>query len=140
MNSIDESMVFELSREFSATQGALFDAFINPDTLKGIWGVSSILVDAKPGGHARATLTIAGENWDFTITYQEVTFPETLRWVVRFDRFPSKETWASLFFRATAGGSKVKVRMENFDSVVERDSNRQAWEGALTKLEAIIVG
>jgi uncharacterized protein YndB with AHSA1/START domain len=83
-------------------------------------------------------LTIANENWDFTIIYQEVVPPDRLRWVVHFDRFPSKETRVTLSFKAAAGGSEVTVRMENFETSQERDANRQAWEGALKRLEAIV--
>jgi len=44
----------------------------------------------------------------------------------------------TLSFSATAGGSEVTVRMENFETSQERDANREAWEGALKRLEAIV--
>ena len=46
--------------------------------------------------------------------------------------------FATLLFRPTAAGSAVTVRMENFETSQDRDSNRQAWEGALTTLQAIL--
>ncbi|MBZ5636565.1 MAG: SRPBCC domain-containing protein [Acidobacteriia bacterium] len=138
MDASDKNTAYEISRAFPVTQAVLFAAFIDGTTLKDIWGLSSITVDAKPRGQARAALSIDNENWDFTITYQEVVPPDKLRWIVHFDRFPSKETRATLLFRAAAGGSEVTVRMENFGSSQERDSNRQAWEGALKRLEVIV--
>jgi len=44
----------------------------------------------------------------------------------------------TLSFRTKAGCSEVTVRMENFETSQERDGNKQAWEGALKKLEAIV--
>jgi hypothetical protein len=95
-------------------------------------------VDARPGGHARAELSFDNESWDFTISYQEVIPHDKLRWIVHFDRFPSKEPQATLLFKATGSGAEVTVRMENFDTPHERDSNKQAWEGALRKLAEIV--
>jgi uncharacterized protein YndB with AHSA1/START domain len=86
MNSIDTATGYELSRTFSISQAALFSAFVDVATLKEIWGVSDITVDARPGGETRATLTIGNESWDFTITYQEVVPNDRLRWFVRFYR------------------------------------------------------
>lgn len=137
MDTIDQNTAFELSREFSVAPPNLFAAFIDAATLKEIWGVSRIAVDARPNGQARAELTIDGENWDFTILYQEVVPYEKLRWIVHFDRLPGKEPQATLLFRPTAAGSAVTVRMENFETSQDRDANRQAWEGALMTLRAI---
>jgi hypothetical protein len=130
-------LAYELSHQYSVTQNALFNAFIDAATLQNIWGVSTIKVDPRPGGQARATLTFAGENWDFTITYKEVVPYDKLRWVVHFDRFPNKETRATLWFKQTIGGSEVTVQMENFETPEERDSNKHAWERALQKLETL---
>ncbi|MGH2362204.1 MAG: SRPBCC family protein [bacterium] len=129
---------YELSRVFQVTPATLFNAFIDAGTLKHIWGISSISVDARPSGQTRAEMSLDNENWNFTITYQEVIPHEKLRWIVHFDRFPSKETRVTLLFKATAGGAEVTVRMENFETPEERDGNKQAWEGALKKLERLL--
>jgi len=139
LDSIDNSTAYEISREFPATQETLFRSFIDEATLKSIWGVSSITVEAKPGSNARAILQIDNENWNFTITYQEVVPSDKLRWVVHFDRFPSKEIRVTLWFQPATNGARVTVRMENFESSEERDANKQAWEGALRTLEGLIL-
>lgn len=64
MDLIDDN-AYELSREFPVTQDGLFDAFINEAILKKYLGVSSITVDARPNGQARAlrvTKRRKGEN------------------------------------------------------------------------------
>jgi hypothetical protein len=136
---MDNNTGYELSREFPVTQDTLFKAFINEATLKSIWGVSSITVDARPNEKARAHLEIGNENWDFTITYRDIVPNETLRWAVHFDRFPGKETRVTLSFKTTTSGAEVTVRMENFETPQERDANRQAWERALRTLEGLLV-
>jgi uncharacterized protein YndB with AHSA1/START domain len=138
MDTIDNNTAYELSPVFPVSQETLFNALINEAILKRIWGVSSITVDARPNGKARAQLEIDGENWDFTLTYQEVVQNERLRWVVHFDRFPTKETRVTLWFKATTGGAEVTIRMENFETSEERDGNRQAWEAGLARLEGLI--
>jgi uncharacterized protein YndB with AHSA1/START domain len=77
---INDNTAYELSRVFPVTLETLFNGFINEAILKNIWGVSSITVDARPNGQARTQLEIDGENWDFTLTYQEVIQNEKLRW------------------------------------------------------------
>ena len=138
MDEIDNNTAYELTSVFPGAQATLFNAFINAAILKEIWGLSSITVDARPNGQAHAQLEIGNENWDFTITYQEVVPYDKLRWVVHFDRFPSKETRVTLWFKTTTGGAEVKVRMENFENSQERDANRNAWEGALKTLAEVI--
>ena len=75
------NIAFEVSHVFPVTQATLFNAFIDAATLKQIWGVSSISVDARPGGHARAEMSFDNENWNFTITYQEVNPHDRLPWI-----------------------------------------------------------
>src|SRR5262245_59336518 len=138
MEEIDHNTAYEISREFRVSQETLFNLFINPTILKDIWGVSSITVDARPNGQARATLEIDNESWDFTITYKELLPNSKLRWIVNFDRFPSKEIRVTLWFETTPHGAKLTLRMENFETSQERDGNRQASEAALSRLEQLI--
>jgi hypothetical protein len=70
METIDNNTAYELSKVFPVTPEKLFNAFLSETTLQKIWGVSSISIDARPEGKARAKLQIENENWDFTITYK----------------------------------------------------------------------
>ena len=138
MDTINDNTAYELSKVFPVTQDKLFNAFLSEAMLKKIWGVSSISIDARAGGKARAKLQIDNENWDFTITYTEVVLNEKLRWSVRFDRFPNKEIRVTLWFRNTTGGTELTLRQENFENSQERDGNRAAWEGALKILGSLV--
>lgn len=138
MDIPDNNNAYELSRAFPVPEETLFKTFIDEAILKEIWGVSSINVDARPGGQARALLEIDGESWDFTLSYKEVVPGEKLRWIVHFDRFPTKEIRVTLLFKPTIDGTEVTIRMENFETSEERDANKHAWEAGLTKLEELI--
>ena len=138
MGTLHKDTAYEISKVFLATEEELFNAFISEPLLKKIWGVSSITIDARPNGQARAKLAFANENWDFTIIYKEVVPNEKLSWIVHFDRFPSKETWVTLLFKKTTNGTELIFRQENFENSQERDDNRQANEMALETLEGLV--
>ena len=97
MNTAATDTVYELTRFFSVPQEKLYKAFIKEEILKKIWGVSSITIDACPGGTANARLEINGQNWNFVITYREMIPNKKLTWIVHFEKFPSKETRVNLF-------------------------------------------
>ena len=138
MDTLDNSTAYELSRVFSAAPETVFRSFIDEGTLKQIWGVSEIIIDARREGQARAKLQIGNENWDFTLTYKEIVPNEKLRWIVHFDRFPSKETRATLLFIKVPEGTKLIFRQENFQTSEERDDNRQAITEALKTLDSLL--
>lgn len=138
MNKSDTTKAYELSRVFATSPDKVFNTFIDETTLKKIWGVSEIKIDARPGGEARAKLQIDNENWNFTIIYKEVIPYEKLSWVVHFDRFPAKETRATLLFRKLTDGTELTFRQENFETSQERDDNRQANEHALRILDSLL--
>ena len=138
MTKFDDSTAYELSKVFTVTPDKLFNSFINEETLKKIWGVSEIQIDARPGGKARALLQFGSENWDFTITYKEIIQNEKLYWVVHFDRFPTKETRVTLLFNKAQNGTELIFRQENFENPNERDQNRQANEQALKTLSGLL--
>jgi len=43
-----------------------------------------------------------------------------------------------LSFKTVPDGTEFTVKMENFQNSAERDGNRNAWGGALNKLEEIL--
>ena len=139
MNSMDTGIAYELSRTYSASPEALFNALTNAAVLKRIWGVQEIDVDARVGGHAVATYIVEGQDWSFTITYTELTLDEgRLGWVARFKNFPSKETRVSVRLKQVDKGTALTLRMENFESTEECNANRQAWERGLAILADVV--
>ena len=140
MNPTDTGIAYELSRTYSASPEALFNALTNAAVLKRIWGVQAIDVDARVGGLAVATFVVDGQDWSFTITYLELSLDDgRLRWVARFKNFPSKETRVTVFLRPGDEGTVLTLRMENFESTEERDANRRAWENGLAMLGDAVV-
>jgi len=135
MNPTGTGIEYELSRTYSASPEALFNALTNAAVLKRVWGVQEIDVDARVGGQAVATYLVDGQDWSFTITYEELARNDgRLRWVARFKNFPSKETRVTVLLRPADNGTLLTLRMENFESIEERDANRQAWERGLAIL------
>jgi uncharacterized protein YndB with AHSA1/START domain len=130
---------YELSRTFSASPDALFDALTSATVLKCMWGVQEIDVDARVGGRAVAVYVADGQDWSFTITYNELARDKgRLSWVARFKSFPSKETRVAVQLTPVNGGTALTLRMENFESAEECNANRQAWERGLAILADVL--
>lgn len=141
MNSTDSNTSYELSRAFSVSPEALFDALTSAAVLKRIWNVQEIDVDARVGGRAVATYIVGDQDWSFSISYTELARAEgRLRWVARFKSFPSKETRVRVQLAPANGGTTLTLRMENFESPEECAANKQAWERALAILADIVAG
>src|SRR5262245_53895640 len=62
MDTLNTDTAYELSKEFNASPEIVFKSFIDEETLKKIWGVSEIKIDARPECKARAKLQISNEN------------------------------------------------------------------------------
>ncbi len=141
MTPTDSGISYELSRTFSASPDALFDALISAAVLKRIWGVQEIDVDARVGGGAVAVYVADGQDWSFTLTYSELARDKgRLSWLARFKSFPSKETRVSVRLAPVNGGTALTLRMENFESTEECNANRQAWERGLAILADVLGG
>ncbi len=139
MNPTDTGIEYELSRTYSATPAALFNALTNSMVLKRMWGVQEISVDARVGGQAVATYVVDGQDWSFTLTYTELALEDgLLSWIARFKNFPSKETKVTVLLRRGEMGTALTLRMGNFESTQERDANRQAWEKGLSVLADVV--
>jgi uncharacterized protein YndB with AHSA1/START domain len=139
MNPVNSATSYELSRAFTVSPEALFDALTSAAILKRIWGVQEIDVDAREGGRAVATYVVGDQDWSFTLSYAELVRTEgRLRWVTRFKSFPSKETRVSVKLARVDGGATLTLRMENFESAEECNANRQAWERALAILADVV--
>ena len=138
MNSPEAGMAYEVSRTYPVSPERLFRALTDSTVLKKIWGVQAITVDARVGGKADAVYVEGGQDWSFTMTYTVVRPNEELKWITHFKSFPTKETRVTLRFLKADRGTELVVRMENFETVEERDANRIAWERGLATLAAIV--
>src|SRR5262249_4990503 len=102
------------------------------------WGVQQITVDARVGGTTRATFFDGNRDWSFTLTYTEVVPNRSLKWLVHFMSFPTKETRVTVLLEDAVPGTQLTIRMENFETTAERDENRKAWQRGLAALRAIV--
>lgn len=134
MNSTDSTLAYELSEIYPVSRERLFQALTDGAVLKRIWGVQQIAVDARVGGQTSAVYVDGGQDWSFTITYSEVVPNRSLKWITHFKNFPSKETRVTVLLEDAATGTELTVRMENFETIQERDANRQAWQRGLARL------
>ena len=134
MNSTDSELGYEISEIYPVSKERLFKALTDATVLQKIWGVQQITVDACVGGRTTAVFVIDGQDWSFTITYTEIVPSRRLKWLTHFKSFPTKETRVTVLFDEIATGTKLTVRMENFETADERDANRQAWQRGLTLL------
>ena len=138
MTPTDSKFGYELSETCPVSEERLFRALIDANILKKIWGVQQITVDARVGGKTNAVYVAEGQDWSFTITYTEVAPNHTLRWTTRFKNFPTKEIRVTALLKKADKGTKLIIRMENFETAEERDANKQAWEQGLSSLADLL--
>ncbi len=138
MNEIDSKTAYEISKTFPVSRDKVYAALTDSTVLKKIWGVQSIHVDARVGGETKAVFIEGGNDWSFTITYNEVIPNEKLKWITHFKSFPNKETRVTLLFKKADEGTEFVIRMENFENEEERNANKGAWEHGLTVLDSIL--
>jgi len=138
MKATDSELAYEISEAYPVTRESLFRALTDAEVLKTIWGVQQIAVDVRVGGRTTAVFVIGDADWSFTITYTEVVPNQKLRWITHFKSFPTKETRVTVLFDDAGPGTRLTVRMENFETPEERDANRQAWQHGLAALRDIV--
>jgi uncharacterized protein YndB with AHSA1/START domain len=129
---------YELSKRYPVSRERLYRALIDRAVLQQLWGVQEITVDARVGGRTDAVYVADGQDWSFTLTYTEIVPARLLKWITHFRSFPTKETKVSIQLTDADDGTVLTLRMENFETVAERDANKQAWENALVTLAAAV--
>ena len=138
MPSTESGIGYELSETYPVSRERLFQALTDAAVLKEIWGVQQIEVDARVGGRTTAVFLADGQDWSFTITYSEVVPNQRLEWTTHFRAFPSKATRVTVTIDEVERGTRLIVRMGNFETGEERDANRDAWRAGLAALGNIL--
>ncbi len=136
--SMQDSTSYTITKLLNVSPKKVYNAYLDPQALKIIWGVDSITIDAKPEGKAHAILRIGAQNWDFTLTYKEVIPDQKLKWVAHFDHFPKIEVWTTVVFNSVKEGTELSFSQENFSTKAERDENQKANTGAIEKLRVFL--
>lgn len=135
----NDTTTYTITKTVAVSPDKVYETYLNPESLKQIWGLDSISVDAKPEGRTRAKLRLNDENWDFTLIYKEVIPNQKLKWVVNFDEHPKIEVWTTVVFNSVKEGTEISLSQENFNTKAERDENRQANTESLDKLTRLLV-
>jgi len=138
MNALDSGIGYELSETYPVSAERLFQALTDAAVLKDIWRVQQIEVDARVGGQTTAVFMTGGQDWSFTVTYSEIVPNQRLEWTTRFKAFPAKATRVVVTIDEAERGSTLVIRMGNFETLDERDANREAWRAGLARLGDIL--
>jgi uncharacterized protein YndB with AHSA1/START domain len=139
ISSADDTTSYTIKKTLAVSPDKVYNTYIDPQSLKQIWGVDSISVDARPEGQTRAMLNVNEQNWDFTLTYKEVIPNQKLKWVAEFDEHPRSEILTTVVFNSIKEGTEISFSQENFKTKKERDENRTANNETLNKLTSLLI-
>ena len=134
-----ESLSYEIVKGFGVPVSDLFQAMLDGNILKQLWGLNDFRILSEDPRKAYAEMVVGEENWSFELAYDSIIKDEYLSWRVRFDRAPHKEIVVCIKFSGTSDSGSMTVQQSNFDSQEESDANEIAWRSSLEKLEEILI-
>jgi uncharacterized protein YndB with AHSA1/START domain len=138
-SSVEDTTSYTITKTVALSPDKVYDTYLDPRSLKQIWGVDSISIDARPEGQTRAMLRINEQNWDFTLTYKEVIPNQKLKWIAQYDKHPKIEILTTVVFNSVKEGTEITFSQENFKTKAERDQNRNANGESLDKLSSLLI-
>jgi uncharacterized protein YndB with AHSA1/START domain len=138
-SSGEDTTSYTITKTVAISPDKVYDSYIDPRSLKQIWGVDSINVDARPEGQTRAMWRVNEQNWDFTITYKEVIPNQKLKWITQFDKYPKSEIWTTVVFNSVKEGTEITFSQENFKTKTERNERRSFHTESLNKLSSLLI-
>lgn len=130
---------YTITKVLTVSPEKVYNAYVDPQSLKQIWEVDSISVNAIPNGQTWARLRVNEQNWDFTLTYKEVIPNQKLKWVAHFDKHPKIEILTTVVFNSIPEGTEISFSQENFNTKRQRDENKNANTQALNKLSSLLI-
>ena len=139
----DEAPILRLSRSFAAPRERVFRAFTAPAQMIKWWGPKGFTVpvctlDPRAGGAWR-TVMRSPEGKDHTVSgvYREILPPERLvfTWAWEEDGARGHETLVTIELFETAGGTRLELTHELFESESARDLHGEGWSSCLDCLE-----
>ncbi|HSA81589.1 MAG TPA: SRPBCC domain-containing protein [Geminicoccaceae bacterium] len=139
----DEARTLHLSRTLRAPREQVFRAWTDPQQLIRWWGpegftVPACAIDARPGGAWRTTMrSPEGEDHIVSGVYREVLPPARLvfTWGWETEGPRGHETVVTIELCEAAGGTRLELTHEVFESETSRDQHRQGWSSCLDCLE-----
>ena len=134
-----KSISLRIERDFKAPRELVYRAWTDPEHLARWWGpegmtASHVELDPRVGGRYRCSMMSPDGNelW-VRGTYREVVEAERLvfSWAWETDGKPGQETQVTLEFHEIAGGTRLVVIHDGFETEDSRDQHRFGWSSSL---------
>jgi uncharacterized protein YndB with AHSA1/START domain len=137
-----------VARTFPAPREKVFRAWIDPAAVR-VWfappGASwtePLLLDARPDGRYRWTVTVGTKVYTIYGTYREVKPPERLvftwEWQNDPDRGESGESLITVEFFDRGGKTEVVLTQTGFPSEASRQDHAKGWEECLDAIGKLV--
>ncbi|MBY5989053.1 SRPBCC domain-containing protein [Roseovarius atlanticus] len=141
MTATETDLTLTVERVIDATPERLFDAWLDPETMKrficpGETVVPSASSDAVEGGRFEVIMRNGDKDLPHTGTYREIDRPNRLvfTWESHASRDDSEVT---ITFTPGPGGTRVELTQVRFVSEEQREGHRWGWTGILEKLSQL---
>ena len=141
-----EKPFLNVVRHYPVAPEKVWRAWTDPETLKRWWGpgandqVSLVQLDVRAGGRFRIVFGgRQGTDHEVQGVYREVVPNRRLVFTWTWpNTTPERESIVTIVFRATAGGTELDFRHEQFFDEAARDGHRRGWGAALVKLDEFL--
>ena len=138
VNAQKENIKFSITKIFKASPEKLYNAFLDSNALKRVWGVQSIKVNPKVGGKAEAKFMIDNVDWSFVLTYLEMKPGKKLKWKADFNKYPNKKPVTTLTFKKVKEGTEFNVTQEYLETTDDMEGGSSAWTSGLENLKVFL--
>lgn len=137
------SLSLSLTRRLPASPAEVFDAWLDPDSLRewmspGEATVAEVEVDARPGGRFRIVMLGAWGRLEHTGEYVELARPHRLIFTWCSDLTEGEETLVTLDLEARGEETDLTLTHERLPSVTARQRHGQGWASIALKLETYL--
>jgi uncharacterized protein YndB with AHSA1/START domain len=135
-----------MSRRFNAPRERVFRALTDPGQLAKWWGpkgftVPDLALDVRPGGAWRTTMR-SPEGRDHIVSgiYRDIMPPSRLvltwGWETTGER--AHETVVTIDLFEVAGGTRLELRQEVFESTESRERHEHGWASCFDHLDEVL--
>jgi uncharacterized protein YndB with AHSA1/START domain len=135
-----------IERDFDAPPEMVYRAWTDPAHLAKWWGpegmsAGHVELDVRVGGKYRCSM-VGGDGSEMWVQgiYREVVDSERLvfTWAWETDGEPGPSTTITLEFRQIAGGTRLIVVHEGFETEDARDRHESGWSSSLDCLGRVL--
>jgi uncharacterized protein YndB with AHSA1/START domain len=135
----EDSTSYTLNKILAVSPEKVYNVYLDPQSLKQIWDLDSIRVDAKPEGETRCYLKVDGRERNFTLIYKEIIPNQKLKWLTRFNERTKDQIVTTVVFNSVKEGTEISFCQEHFQTKAQRNQHKAAHSEALNKLSSLLV-